>query len=249
MAQITDTKLVVRVEVTGDVTSFRYPHFTQGIHPTFEMPPPSTIYGLMAATIGDLFNPMGWLFGYYFTHEGKFVDYKEHLHYSDPIQPMPINRELLFKPKLTLYLAHPNEDYESLIHAFRSPYYTLSLGRSQDLVCVRNALITTLARVERGIFDRTLLPLSMAPRLNQSSVALTLAQHIDERRHVKWNSYCALTDATVYPPRYEPSEYDNDFTVLEFEEGIHELWADNQFTYPRYDNLSRLIWFHPFTES
>lgn len=244
----TDTKSVVRIEVAGAVTSFRYPHFTQGIHPTFELPPPSTIYGLIAAAVGDWFDPIGWEFGYHFAHEGKFVDYKEHLHYEDPIQPMPVNRELLFNPRLTLYLAHDDVTAEQIIATFQRPYYTLSLGRSQDLVCVKRAEVVTLNRVDEGVFDRTLLPLFMAPRLNRATVALTLARYIDARRRVLWANYCALTGVAIYPPPIEVNQWDDEEDGLQFEDETLTLWADAEFTYPRYEDLPRLVWFHRFTE-
>jgi len=188
------TQRVLKIEIEGEVTSFRYPHFTQGYQPTYDMPPPSTIYGLVCSAVGALIEHADFEFGYHFQHSGKFVDYKEHLHYLDPIQPNPLDRELLFKPRLTLYL----KDL-ALAEAFRRPYYSLTLGRSQDLVRVASLKEIDLIEASQGVFAHTLLPLDMAPVLAAHTVAATMPRYVDERRHVNWSVYAMLTSSTPYP--------------------------------------------------
>jgi len=163
------TLSVLRVEMVGTVTSFRYPHFVQGFQPTFEMPPPSTIYGHICGAVGDYIPPNSVRFGYRFTHEGKFIDYQEHLHFDDPVQPFPFNRELLYNPKLTLYL-----DNLDLRDAFLSPYYSVILGRSQDLMTYVSVQVVELVRAETAYFEHTLLPLEMSPRLREATIAVTM---------------------------------------------------------------------------
>lgn len=46
-------KTVLKVTVEAAVVSFRYPHFLIGRQPTFDMPPPSTIYGHVASALGE----------------------------------------------------------------------------------------------------------------------------------------------------------------------------------------------------
>jgi CRISPR-associated protein Cas5t len=65
---------VLKVVAEGSFTSFRYPHFIQKVHPTFEMPPPATIYGHIASVLGDWFDPTGVQFAYHFTYQAKGVD-------------------------------------------------------------------------------------------------------------------------------------------------------------------------------
>jgi len=43
---------VLKVVAEGPITSFRYPHFMQQIHPSFQMPPPATIYGHISSALG-----------------------------------------------------------------------------------------------------------------------------------------------------------------------------------------------------
>ncbi|MGQ9733375.1 MAG: CRISPR-associated protein Cas5, partial [Candidatus Zipacnadales bacterium] len=117
---------VLKVVAEGLTTSFRYPHFMQGVQPTFEMPPPATIYGHICSALGEWVSPEGVEFAYHFTHQGTFDDV-EHVHvlstksqewpsrkgltqasWDCPISiggaVNPFKRTLLFKPRLVLYL-------------------------------------------------------------------------------------------------------------------------------------------------
>src|SRR3989304_842611 len=109
---------VLKVVAEGITTSFRYPHFMLQIHPTFEMPPPATIYGHIASALGDWFDPQGVQFAYRFTFSGQVND-KEHIILATPASGYlkgtkipkvlegnvnPFERALLFQPRLTLYI-------------------------------------------------------------------------------------------------------------------------------------------------
>ena len=48
---------VLRVLIEAPVTSFRYPHFLIGRQITYDMPPPSTIYGHVMSAVGRLLPP------------------------------------------------------------------------------------------------------------------------------------------------------------------------------------------------
>src|SRR6266702_8054062 len=133
---------VLKVIAEGLTTSFRRPHFMQGVQPTFRMPPPATIYGHLCSALGFLVAPEEIALTYHFTSLIGFSDI-EHTHIvaasSGKLQGTnypkvlegavnPFKRELLFQPRLTLYLNRPE-----WIDAFRSPRYAVVLGRSQDL--------------------------------------------------------------------------------------------------------------------
>lgn len=240
-----ETKPVIRIEMAGSVTSFRYPHFTQGYQPTFDMPPPSTIYGHICSAIGDLIDPRGWQFGYSFTHTGKFVDYKEHLHFDDPIQPFPFDRELLFNPRLVLYITELG-----LLDALRQPHYSLVLGRSQDLITYCSVEQVNLVRATAGYFEGTLLPLDMIPRLNKTAIAVTMPRYIDARRRVQWGNYGMLLEIAVYPPPIDSSvlDLDDEEPGLQFEGDDFQLWVDPDFVHPKNKSLKRAVWLHSFLE-
>lgn len=201
-----DTLRVVKVVISGAVTSFRYPHFVQGVQPTYEMPPPSTIYGLICAVTGAFPDPSQIEFGVHFTYEAKFHDL-EHIHLSIPYrQANPFQRELLFNPCLTLYLTP-----EHYAGSFEKPHYPLALGRSQDLMTCRQVEVVTLERASHAYFEHTLLPSDYAPRF-QRTVAVTMARFIDQQRRPSWGQYAILKDRVSYP---DPEDsYRNQYTPI-----------------------------------
>jgi CRISPR-associated protein Cas5t len=159
---------VLKVEAEGLTTSFRYPYFMQQIQPSFEMPPPATIYGHIASALGDWFDPTGIRFAYHFTYAGQ-VDDLEHTIILSPSQGKlgdlpkvlegkinPFERTILFKPRLTLYINRPEWE-----EAFRSPHYAVALGRSQDLFTYTKVEIVELEQANQAYFEHTLLPHSV----------------------------------------------------------------------------------------
>lgn len=245
------TKQVLRVVAEGTVTSFRYPHFAQGFQPTYELPPPSTVYGHICSTVGEYLTAQQLEtleFGYHFTHDGKFVDHKEHLHFSDPIQPFPFDRELLFNPRLTLYLSDL-----SLEPYFREPHYAVGLGRSQDLMSYTDVDVIELQQAEEAYFEGTLLPDSLATRLETGIVAITMAQWIDQRRRPIWKTYLALTNRVTWPPpskaeMIDEFDLDEDIKlVFEGDEQDIEIWVDpDSPDYPKRLGVKRAVYFHRF---
>lgn len=172
---------VLKVVAEGMTTSFRYPHFMQGVHPTFEMSPPATIYGHICSALGEWVSPEGVEFAYHFTHQGSFEDV-EHVHVlalSSGKLPgtglpkvlegvvNPFKRTLLFRPRLVLYLNRP--EWEA---AFRSPHYAVVLGRSQDLFTYTRVEVVELVRAERAYFEHTLAPYRMALQTGRGYVVL-----------------------------------------------------------------------------
>lgn len=251
---------LLRVEIAGEVTSFRYPHFTQGYQPTYEMPPPSTIYGMICSAVGRYLTDeelKRLRFGYVFRHGGKFVDYMEHLHFDDPIQPFPFDRELLFRPRLTLYLK--GLDLEA---AFRAPAYPIVLGRSQDLVGVQSVNWVKGRRVERGYLEHTLLPMWMAPRIPKNVSVATMARYISPDRQPEWTSYALLRDVVeAYPPlpiiedeldafdEVDIARGDSLEGMWQFDGDEPELWAEIEGPTHQRSGLPRAFWLYSFTEA
>jgi CRISPR-associated protein Cas5t len=244
---------LLRVELAGEVTSFRYPHFTQGFQPTYDMPPPSTIYGLICAAVGRYLTDDErdrLRFGYVFHHSGKFVDFMEHLHFKDPIQPFPFDRELLFRPRLTLYLTDL-----ALESAFRAPVYPMVLGRSQDLVTIQSVEVVGVQRVERGYLEHTLLPMWMATRLPKNVSVATMARYVSPNRQPEWSRYALLRDVVPeYPPTVtERDEFDLDDdepidALWTFEGDEVELWAEIDGPRHNRTDLPRAFWLYSFVE-
>lgn len=172
---------VLKIVAEGLTTSFRYPHFVLGVQPTYEMPPPSTIYGHICSALGDLVDPRGIRFAYHFTHAGQVEDL-EHVHVLSPSTGKlpgtdlpkvlegnvnPFRRAILFRPRLVLYLNHP--EWEP---AFRSPRYAVVLGRSQDLCTYTSVTRVVLERAPEAYFEATLAPYELARRTGSGIVTL-----------------------------------------------------------------------------
>ncbi|MGO9011392.1 MAG: CRISPR-associated protein Cas5 [Bryobacteraceae bacterium] len=165
---------VVRVTVEAPVTSFRYPHFLVGRQVSYDMPPPSTIYGHIASALGELPGPGDFEFGYDFRFAGRASDL-EHQHiinaggqaftvdgkkYPASVHAtiQPHLRDFLFRPKLVLYV-----NRRDWLGAFQAPVFCVILGRSQDLASVTEVDEIELEQRDGAYFEHTLLPFSYRP--------------------------------------------------------------------------------------
>ena len=59
---------VFRIKISAWTASFRYPNIISGYQPTLEVPPLSTILGLMNACAGRYLNHADMEIGYYFSY-------------------------------------------------------------------------------------------------------------------------------------------------------------------------------------
>ena len=172
---------VLKVETEAFTASFRYPRVQVGRLPTFDMPPPATIYGHIAGALGEWFDPKGLDFAYTFTSAGKAVD----LETGQPIErgpgknslrkqgwdfpvnvicsPNPQRREFLLRPRLTLYLRGSEDVLERLGNAFLNPEFASVLGRSQDLAMCRAVTMMEARESPDVFFSHTLLPYDWRP--------------------------------------------------------------------------------------
>ncbi|HHY12293.1 MAG TPA: type I-B CRISPR-associated protein Cas5 [Firmicutes bacterium] len=181
---------VLRIVAQGVTTSFRYPHFIHGVHPTFEMPPPSTIYGHICSALGKWMAPEGVRFAYLFKFQAKFHDV-EHLHLVSKSSGRlegtriakvlqgsvnPFKREILFNPTLVLYINKP-EWYQS----FHSPVYPVVLGRSQDLFSYTDIRVVELQTSDKAYFENTLAPFDFGLRAG-SGYAVLMPKFLDYTR-------------------------------------------------------------------
>lgn len=191
----------LKVRSSAFTTSFRHPRVQIGRLPTFDMPPPATIYGHLAGVLGNWFEPDSLEFAYTFEHSGKGVDLETIL----PIErgsgkatlakhgwPFPINvqcdaniqrREFLLRPKLTLYLRSANDDFlGTLRQSFLRPYFSYILGRSQDLATCEDAEFVELTSEPEAFFADTLVPFEWRPYVSPGSTVL-LPALIDYERN------------------------------------------------------------------
>ncbi|MBK8252407.1 MAG: CRISPR-associated protein Cas5 [Polyangiaceae bacterium] len=183
----------LRVVIEAPVCSFRMPHFVVGRQLSFDMPPPSTIYGLVASVLGHLPDPGALQFAYRFSYRAK-ADDLEHQHvinlqggklpaphssHKKVIEGavQPVKRAFLFNSTLELYLNQPG-----WLPAFSNPAFTLVLGRSQDLATVvpqpdpdgkpALAQVVDLREDTRFYVEDTILPLPFRKRTAAGTTVL-----------------------------------------------------------------------------
>lgn len=188
-----DTMTALRVRVAGRVTSFRHPHFLTGVQPSYDVPPPATLYGHISSALGRQPPPDSFRVAVHFTYETRWLDY-EHTHlFGDKTAKLsPLERELLFQPRLTLYI-----DRSDWVMAFRQPRYVVTLGRSQDLMTYVSVDVVTLYKEEAAYIEHGIVPLDDAAPLRHRT-AITLPRYIDSARQPFWGMYARVFDAQPF---------------------------------------------------
>lgn len=152
----------VRIDLRAYTASFRVPGM-MGYQTTSPVPPPATIYGILAAAAGREVTPDETWIAYRFEYDALAQDLEKIIGFSESgphwdkklngVNTVPIIRQFLFNPRLVLYLK-PGAAAE----AFRRPRYPLLLGRSQDVAYVERHEATVLESVDEAQVAGILLP-------------------------------------------------------------------------------------------
>lgn len=137
------------VDISSWTASFRYPNLISGVQPTLDVPPVSTVLGLINAAAGQYLNHRTVELGYYFQFEAKAFDL-ETIYQIDSNNGRATNnaksniirREFLYNAQLKIYLTD-----KALADFFRQPYYSLVLGRMNDLATVEHVTTVDLPEV------------------------------------------------------------------------------------------------------
>lgn len=137
------------VDISSWTASFRYPNLISGVQPTLEVPPVSTVLGLINAAAGQYLNHQRLELGYHFQYDAKAFDL-ETIYQIDSNNGKATNnaksniirREFLFNVRLKIYLKDA-----VLANYFRQPYYPLLLGRMNDLASVEQVTTVDLPEV------------------------------------------------------------------------------------------------------
>ncbi len=245
---------ILKVELDGLITSFRYPHFLVGRHPSYRMPPPATIYGHICSALGECIKPYLLQFSYFFTYAGKGNDF-EHIYKvtisrgkldkkwghvrNIELELDPISREILLFPKLTLYVNAPRI-LDRLFEAFQNPRYAVVLGRSQDLATYKSVNIIKLENASKGYIENTLLPWSFRIRTT-AGVSVLMPKFInpEDRRQVEWERYVMLEHRVFYGIVEEKGVK----TMLRYEDD-EPFWIDPET--PEIKGMKRAVIWHSF---
>ena len=247
---------VLKVKSSAITTSFRYPHIMIGRLPTFELPPPATIYGHLCGVLGEWFNPKGLEFAYTFTHDGIGEDIEiGHMleikmsKRDKNLGGLPKNvegslnpqkRKFLFQPRMTLYLRGPEILLERLKTGFFSPAFAYIIGRSQDLATCHYAEWIELTSSEKAFYSHTLLPWSLRPWvLPGEPVYMPESINYKKLREPKFERYLQLTHR---PLRIFGQEVEEDIISREH---FRALLIDPTETKTFLNSeLPRGVWFH-----
>ncbi|MDR0682620.1 MAG: type I-B CRISPR-associated protein Cas5b [Dysgonamonadaceae bacterium] len=142
---------VFKIDITAWTSSFKYPNLISGFQPTLEVPPISTVLGLINAASGRYLKHKKIKFGYYFEFAAKQIDLETIYQIETHKEGYPmsstkanvIQREFLFDTHLILYIPE-----KEIADYFRVPVYPLLLGRSNDLATVNKIKEIELTEVK-----------------------------------------------------------------------------------------------------
>ncbi len=218
-----------RIKISSWTASFRYPNIISGYQPTLEVPPISTVLGLINAAAGKYLQHNYLKLGYYFDYEMKAVDletiYQIAAHdkgYPESVaKSNVINREFLFNCRLFLYT-----DNEEIINYLSHPYFSLLLGRSGDLATVykpeeRELTESLKARNIKGQivpFENNFLAGLIQP-LPQYFTDTIPRKNIGTRAYsvIPYHADTSETSITAYTDRIDDKDIDIYFHELKFD--------------------------------
>lgn len=246
---------VLRVELEAPVCSFRYPHFLVGRQVSFDMPPPSTIFGHIASALGEWPDPASLRFAYRFTILGKGEDLEnQHIvvpaggrfvvdgeSFSKALDAtvQPTRREFLLGARLVLYLNRLD-----LAEAFLAPKFPVVLGRSQDLACYTRVEEVTLERSDRGYFENTILPFEFRRRTARG-ITVLMPRYVGPPplREAVFDRFVVLKEPVYYLPPGEGDRFASRQMIYLDGEPL-ELWVDPDS--PERYGMRCAVWFDGF---
>ena len=140
-------KQVFTIDITSWTASFRYPNLISGFQPTLEVPPLSTVLGLINAAAGHYIKHQNLEIGYYFEFQSKAVDLETIYQIesnkgkaTNNAKSNVIRREFLFDNFLRIYTTN-----RAIAEYFNQPVFPLLLGRMNDLATVSQNHLTEKA--------------------------------------------------------------------------------------------------------
>ncbi len=217
-----------RIKINSWTSSFRYPNLMSAFQPTLEVPPVSTVMGLINSATGFYVNQKEILLGYYFKYNCKAVDletiyqislhktkkekYPENVAISNVIQ-----REFLYDCQLYLYLTD-----EELVSCFRQPAYQLLLGRSGDLAGIENIKEVELQEVSNARFAGQVIPFNGNYLPGQIQALPKYFSNSIPRKNMGTEPYSVISynnpvNSLITGFRSELEEFDSDIYFHQFE--------------------------------
>ncbi|MDP2721444.1 MAG: type I-B CRISPR-associated protein Cas5b [Bacteroidales bacterium] len=217
-----------RIKINSWTSSFRYPNLMSTFQPTLEVPPVSTVMGLINSATGFYVNQKEIQIGYYFRYNCKAVDletiyqisihktkkekYPENTAISNVIQ-----REFLYDCQLFLYLVD-----EELVSCFRQPAYQLLLGRSGDLAGIESIKEVELHEVQNARIGGQVVPFNGNYLPGQIQALPKYFSNTIPRKNMGTEPYSVISynnpvNSQLTGFRSEFEEFDSDIFIHKFE--------------------------------
>lgn len=142
-----------KIDISGWTASFRYPNLISGYQPTLEVPPLSTVLGLINAAAGKFVSYKNDKIGYYFEFDAIGTDL-ETIYQMDGngkttnniAKSNVIRRQFLFNPRLVIYTSNPE-----IAEYFQTPVFPILLGRMNDLATIDSISEIEMPLVNEGV--------------------------------------------------------------------------------------------------
>lgn len=147
---------VIKIRINSITASFRQPLFISSFHPTYPIPPPSTIFGLLSAAKGEYVSDKDTKIGYIFSTEGMGQDLETiyEINYKKGKTSTNVYlREFLFNVSLDLYVTNLD-----LIKFLKNPFYPILLGRTNDIATIDEIKVVNIKPLKNGIVRNSLIP-------------------------------------------------------------------------------------------
>lgn len=153
---------VYKIDITSWTASFRYPNLISGLQPTLEVPPISTVLGLINAAAGQYLEHKDLSIGYYFQFEAESEDL-ETIYQISSKDGRPTNtaksnvivRKFLFNNFLRIYTTD-----QKIANYLDKPYYPILLGRMNDLATVEQISTGILEKKDSSHIRGQVIPFS-----------------------------------------------------------------------------------------
>lgn len=151
----------LHIQLEGFTAFFKHPLTITGTQISLPCPPYSTLLGMLSAVAGRIISPSETRIGFEFHCSSRDIEIEktDRLSLSKGILSPHregsgvLKRYVYFRPELDLYVTNLE-----LEQAFRSPVSTPSLGRSQDIVWIKNVERVELIETASGKIGPTLIP-------------------------------------------------------------------------------------------
>jgi len=213
-----------RIKINSWNSSFRYPNIISGFQPTLEVPPISTVMGLINSALGKYLENCEIELAYYFNYKTKAIDLETIYQIKandknfpeNTVNPNVIQREFLYDCHLFLYLTN-----EKLLSAFYNPFFQLLLGRSGDLASIESIKEVELQKINNARIGGQVIPFNGNYLPGQIQALPKYFSNTIPRKNIGTEPYSVIsyynpvdTQLMGYRPSFE--EFDSDIYLHKF---------------------------------